>query len=155
MNISRITAADLSQAATVHKEAFPRQMLSYEWIECNVKAFPRMLTYVAKINDVVAGYIIWSQKSGFRLEVVIELEQLAVLPSQQGNGVGTALIRESLPSVQKQLSLRGSTLKHIIVTTRADNYAQTLYKKVLKAKVEMTISNLYSADEVVMIARNV
>ena len=42
-----------------------------------------------------------------------------------------------------------------MVTTRADNAAQRLYKRVLGAEVEATITNLYSADEVIMIARNV
>ncbi|MEF1228663.1 N-acetyltransferase, partial [Vibrio fortis] len=34
-------------------------------------------------------------------------------------------------------------------------FAQQLYKSTLGAEVETTISNLYSADEVLMIARNV
>ena len=29
----------------------------------------------------------------------------------------------------RKLAIRGATLMHIIVTTRADNYAQKLYKK--------------------------
>ena len=47
--------------------------------------------FVAEDNDndnVVVGY----QKSGFRPEVVLELEQIAVTPTCQGNGVGSALI---------------------------------------------------------------
>lgn len=37
---------------------------------------------------------------------------------------------------------------------RADNYAQSRYRNILGAQVEATIANLYSADEVVMVARN-
>ncbi|MEC4678069.1 MAG: N-acetyltransferase, partial [Nitrospirota bacterium] len=48
-----------------------------------------------------------------------------------------------------------STLKHIIISTRADNHAQKLYKQALGAEVEAKISKLYSDDEVFMVARNV
>ncbi|CAH6831302.1 hypothetical protein VCHA56P521_160050 [Vibrio chagasii] len=85
----------------------------------------------------------------------MELEQLAVLPSAQGQGLGKKLILDSLRQVKQKLSEQGSTLKHVLVTTRADNFAQKLYQSTLGAEVETTISNLYSADEVLMIARNV
>ncbi len=114
-----------------------------------------MLCYVATQNETVAGYIVWSQKSGFRPEAVVELEQIAVLPSLQGQGIGKLLIEQSLQQVREHLDDQGSTLKHVIVTTRADNYAQTLYKQVLGAEIEARITNLYSADEVLMIARDV
>jgi hypothetical protein len=38
---------------------------------------------------------------------------------------------------------------------RSDNHAQRLYAATLNASVEATIRNLYSADEVVMIAQNI
>jgi ribosomal protein S18 acetylase RimI-like enzyme len=98
---------------------------------------------------------IWTQKSGFREQVILELEQIAVNPNDHGRGLGTKLIRDSLPLVKKQLASRGATLKHLIVTTRADNDAQRIYQKELGAKIEATITNLYSADEVFMVARNV
>ena len=146
---------DLSQASIVHEQAFPRQQNSHKWLECSFKAYPRILCYVAIINETVVGYIVWSQKSGFRPEAVVELEQIAVLPKYQGQGIGQMLIQQSLPNVRQQLSNQESSLKHVIVTTRADNFAQKLYKQVLGAKVEATIANLYSADEVIMVARNV
>lgn len=94
-------------------------------------------------------------KSGFRPEAVIELEQLAVSPDYQGKGIGRRLITDSLPLMKQQAAEKQSVLKHILVTTRADNHAQELYKSTLGAEVEATISNLYSADEVLMIARNI
>ncbi len=114
-----------------------------------------MQYYVAVDGPDIIGYIHWTQKSGFRPEVVLELEQIAVLPGAQGRGVGRDLIDGSLPMVREQLDTRGAILKHIIVTTRADNYAQSLYRDALGAEVECTIRGLYSADEVIMIARNV
>ncbi|MHA2937233.1 GNAT family N-acetyltransferase [Vibrio sp. RC27] len=148
-------SSDLEQTAQVHSEVFTRQTKSREWLQCNFNASPRFLSFVAVISDEVVGYIIWAQKSGFRPEAVVELEQLAVAPSFQGQGIGRQLIVKSLPLVKQTLAENGSTLKHIMVTTRADNFAQQLYKETLGAEVETTISNLYSADEVLMIARNV
>ncbi len=155
MNIRFMKEADLCKAALIHKNAFVRQQLSYEWLACNLKAFPRFLCFVAEIDETLVGYILWTQKSGFRPEVVLELEQLAVSPDRQGQGTGGRLIADSLPLVRKQLSERSAVLKHIMVTTRADNRAQRLYRKTLGAEVEATITNLYSADEVLMIARDV
>ena len=42
-----------------------------------------------------------------------------------------------------------------MVTTRADNYAQKLYHDVFSTRVECTIRDLYSSNEVIMISRNV
>jgi ribosomal protein S18 acetylase RimI-like enzyme len=102
----------------------------------------------------VIGYVLWTQKSGFRTEAVLELEQIAVSPEHQGRGVAEALIRRSLRAVADHLAGRGARLKSVLVTTRADNQAQRLYRRVLGAEVEATLSGLYSADEVVMVARD-
>ncbi len=147
--------ADLDGAVLVHQATFVRQQNSKDWLQCNLSASPRFLNFVAESEGEIVGYIIWVQKSGFRSEAVLELEQLAVLPSAQGKGLGKKLILDSLPQVKQKLAEQGSTLKHVLVTTRADNFAQKLYQSTLGAEVETTISNLYSADEVLMIARNV
>lgn len=150
-----MTADDLEAVAAVHQAAFPRQGHSRDWIECNFRAFPRVQFHVAEAEEGVIAFIQWTQKSGFRPEVVLELEQLAVHPQAQGRGVGTAIIQGSLPLVRAQLAGRGATLKHVLVTTRLDNHAQRLYRKTLGAEVEAELKNLYSSDEVIMIARNV
>lgn len=155
MEIRFMGNADLNATAEIHKATFVRQQLSRAWLSCNLIAFPRVLSFVAESDGVILGYIIWVQKSGFRPQVVLDLEQVAVLPNCQGQGVGRALIEESLPLVRAQLAERGANLKHIMVTTREDNRAQRLYQQTLGAQVEATIANLYSADEVMMIARNV
>ncbi len=156
MTIRPLQDQDIESVAKVHKAAFIRQEKSKEWIHCNSKAFPKVQYFVAENkNNEIVGYIHWSQKSGFRPEVVLELEQLAVHPDFQGKGIGTKLILDSLPQVEAQLANRGANIKHVIVTTRTDNYAQKLYKKSLGAEVEATISNLYSADEIIMVARNI
>ncbi|MDJ0722538.1 MAG: GNAT family N-acetyltransferase [Desulfobacterales bacterium] len=156
MNIRPFEMKDLTATSEVHKAAFIRQTRSYEWIECNSKAYPKSQIFVAENHKMeIIGYIHWCQKSGFRSEVVLELEQLAVHPRHKGKGIGTKLIKDSLPQVQRQLKSRNAVIKHIVVTTRSDNDAQKLYKKTLNAAVEATISSLYSADEVFMISRNI
>jgi len=156
IEILPIAEADVDAVAHMHKVCFPRQQLSADWMRCNFQCYPRIQLYVAKSDqDKIVGYIQWIQKSGFRQQVVLELEQIAVLPEYQGQGIGHALITKSLPMVQTQLQSRGATLKHILVTTRADNQAQRLYKKALNAKIESMIGNLYSHDEVIMVARDI
>lgn len=154
LTIRRMQQDDLAAAAEIHKNAFSRQRNSYHWLACNLVAYPRILAYVAIRDDHCVGYCLWTQKSGFRPEVVLELEQIAVAPEHQGNGAGGCLISESLMDVRSVLTTHGSALKHVLVTTRADNAAQRLYSSVLGAKVEAVISNLYSHDEVIMVARD-
>ena len=146
---------DITAVARVHELAFSRQQDSEKWISCNFRASPRILIYVANQGTEIIGYIQWAQKSGFRPEVVIELEQIGVLPSHQNKGVGSTLINESLKMVKTELKSSNSIIKHIMVTTRADNYAQQLYRKMIGAEIECTLKDLYSADEVIMIARNI
>lgn len=147
--------SDLTAAAEIYQATFIRQNHSLEWLQCNLNAFPRYMMFVAQCDNEILGFITWAQKSGFRREVVLELELLAVKPSYQGRGVGKKLIVDSLPLVKTLLANKDAVLKHVLVTTRADNHAQELYKSALGAEIEATISNLYSADEVLMIARNV
>lgn len=153
--IRRMEERDIEGVAKVHADAFIRQLHSLEWISCNFKAYPRIKYFVAVSVGEIIGYIQWIEKSGFREEVVLELEQIAVASSRQGKGVASALITQSLPLIRDELTRRGARLKHILVTTRDDNPAKKLYAKTLKAIPEATIRNLFSADEVLMITRNV
>lgn len=155
VSVREMQQADLEAAAEVHRLAFTRQQYSLAWLESNLNAKPKTFCYVAFMQASCIGYIIWSQKAGFRANSVIELEQIAVSPNYQGNGIGKRLITETLPHIVSKLKDQGSDLQYILVTTRADNDAQSLYKKVLGAKVEATIPALYSADEVIMVARDV
>jgi ribosomal protein S18 acetylase RimI-like enzyme len=150
-----MTEDDLESVAHVHSKVFTWQSCSHEWISCNYRAFPRIQYFVAEEEGVAIGYIQWIQKSGFRPEVVLELEQIAVLPDRQGKGIGRRLISESLPMVEKNVALKGARIRHVLVTTRADNQAQRLYQMVLGANAEAKIPRLYSANEVVMISRDV
>tara|TARA_R110000868_G_scaffold411465_1_gene704411 strand:+ start:2266 stop:2742 length:477 start_codon:yes stop_codon:yes gene_type:complete len=147
---------DIDAVSKVHAEQFSRQLDSVRWISCNFAAFPRIMMFVARDEkDKVTGYIQWIQKSGFRQQSVIELEQIAVLKNQQGKGVGTLLIEKSLKYIKEYLDNTDSNLKAILVTTRTDNSAKSLYEKALKAKEIAVIKDLYSHDEVIMLATGV
>ena len=149
-----MASADLAAATEVHEASFVRQFLSREWVEASFKASPKTLSFVAELEGQVIAYAFWTQKSGFRPAAVLELEQIAVHPQFRGQGVGRTLIERSLPMAKVALAKQGSTLKHVIVTTRADNHAQALYRQTLGVEVEAVIKNLYSADEVLMVSRD-
>jgi predicted N-acetyltransferase YhbS len=117
---------DVELAAEVHRQIFPLQGDSEKWIECNFRAYPRLQYFVAEDDSEIVGFIHWTQKSGFRLKLVLELEQIAVLSEKQNQGIGRKLIEESIPMVGEQLNKRGAAIKHFIVSTRADNCAQRL-----------------------------
>jgi ribosomal protein S18 acetylase RimI-like enzyme len=149
------TETDIPAMAGVHAAAFPRQLDSTSWIECNFRAYPRIAYFVAERDGAVIGFIEWIQKSGFRKEVVLELEQLAVQPRFQGQGIGTALITESIAQMDRMLKKRNARIKNILVTTRTDNPAQALYRRVLQAEPQAVIKDLYSADEVILLVRDI
>ncbi len=144
---------DIEAVAKIHSQQFPRQHSSLAWTSSNFAAFPRIMLFVARDEkDRVIGYIQWIQKSGFRKEAVLELEQIAVLASYQGQGIGTQLIKESLNQMKVYFEDNKSKLKAILISTRTDNKAKALYEKVLGAKEIVVIKDLYSNDEVLMLA---
>ena len=148
-------AEDTGIVAKIHTQAFSRQHSSEKWIASNFAAFPRIMIFVARDEqDRVIGYIQWIHKSGFRKEAVIELEQIAVLKTNQHQGIATKLIQESLTQVKDHLRDNKSVLKSILISTRSDNHAQALYKKVLGAQVIATVKDFYSADEMLMLAKS-
>ncbi len=144
---------DIDAIADLHQDAFVRQRESAVWVRATVAAWPRMLVYVLHRNQNIVGYVFWAQKSGLRSAAVVELDQIAIRSDLRGQGLGERLIRESLAQVKSVLEDNAQSLKSIIVSTRADNEAQRLYEKVLGAKVVASIENLYSATEVLMVAK--
>lgn len=152
--VRNMTFEDIPNVAKIHKETFARQTLSKEWISCNFQAFPRIRYFVAEMNQNIVGYVQWSEKCGFRKEVILELEQIAVKPTMQNKKIGTALILQSLPMIKMDLQQREAKIKSILVSTRVDNSAQKLYAKTLGAEVVATISGLFPTDEVFMLARD-
>ncbi len=103
--VRRLTEKDVPKVAEIHAEAFSRQGHSAEWIRCHAQAFPRMRYYVAESDGLLCAFVLWTEKSGFRENVVLELEQIAVAASYRKQGVAEALIVQSLPDVTRQLAV--------------------------------------------------
>jgi ribosomal protein S18 acetylase RimI-like enzyme len=152
--IRRAVAKDISAAAKVHELAFPRQTFSYDWLDCVFRSFPKSQLFVAERAGEIVGLIFWTEKSGFRKEAVVELEQIAVHPELQGRGIGIYLILRSVVLVAEKIAERGAKLCHIIGNTRVNNDALKLYKK-LGAQPMGTISGLFTADEMFLALNNI
>jgi ribosomal protein S18 acetylase RimI-like enzyme len=150
-SIRPATAADLDSIAAIHRESFVRQSRSLEWVTATANSYPRTRYFVAEYGADIVGYVVWTEKSGFRTEAVVELEQIAVLSLFRDRGIGRALVR-SLIDVDGALRARYARVKAVSLTTRSDNRARHLYQSSLGAKVQATITDLYSGDEVVMVA---
>ncbi len=153
--IRRAVAQDIWPAAKVHELAFPRQTFSHDWLDCVFRSFPKSQLFVAERAGEIVGLIFWTEKSGFRKEAVVELEQIAVHPNKQSIGIGTQLIMQSLPLVAEKIAERGAKLGHVLINTRVDNYSQELYRKTLGARPAAVVSGLFTADEVFMVAHNI
>ena len=152
MEIRIANVTDLASIAGIHAAVFTRQQHSDEWIKCNFNAYPLNRLFVVEIATKIVGYALWGEKSGFRQEPVIELEQIAVSQAYQSKGIGYELLVTSLESVKHAIAERGATIKSVLISTRADNAAQRLYRKAIGAEVIATIPALCSADEVIMLA---
>ena len=139
---------DINKVADIHSQVFSRQWESLTWVSSNFLANPRILMYVVLVGQEVVWYIQWIQKSGLRKEVVLELEQIGILITYQGKWIWATLIKESLNLVQEYFQKSWQVLKTIYVSTRTDNKAQELYKKVLWVKEIAIIKDLYSSDEI-------
>lgn len=151
--VREATSGDIAAIAAIHRESFPRQKDSENWVGATLAASPRLLVYVLTQDEEVSGYIFWAQKAGIRPAAVVELDQVAIQEPLRGHGLGELLIEQSLVLVRERLSANNQSLKTLLVSTRADNTAQRLYRKALGAEVAARIRNLYSATEVFMIAR--
>ena len=153
LSVILATKSHADAIAAIHKEAFPRQQNSEVWVSATLRAYPRIFAFVLLKEKDVVGYAFWAQKSGFRINAVVELEQVAICKTMQHKGLGSFLIKESFEQFKHLLIENGQTVKSILVSTRSDNAAQRIYSRVLGVKVAVTINDLYSADEVLMIAR--
>src|ERR1019366_2004749 len=121
--IRRAQEQDIAAAAVVHQLAFPRQTHSLEWLGCVFKSFTKSQLFVAETDGKIVGLIFWTEKSGFRQEAVVELEQVAVQPEYQGRGIGVYLIVRSAVLVAEKIAERGAKLCHLLGNTRVDNRA--------------------------------
>lgn len=158
LTIRPASSDDLFAIVTVAMACFPQdnrtRTLTEDWHRGGLSAFPKTQYFVAEREGAIVGYASWCFIGGFHAGVV-ELEQLGVHADHQGQGVGTAIIQQSLAHVQSWLQQHvGRSLHAIKVDTATSNEAQRLYRKVLGAEVEATLKNfLFGNDEVIMIKR--
>lgn len=126
---------------------------SQRWILCNFRAYPRFQYFVIKEKNKIVGYILWYFKGGWRKESVLELEQIAISPSFQNQGLGTHLIKKSLSQIIKNLKKKRKKLKTVLVTTGSKQKAKKIYEKALQAKPVAKIRKLFRGDETILIKR--
>lgn len=156
VQVRRMRQADITTVAELHALVFPRQTFSQEWIECTFRSFPMSQMFVAERDGKILGFLIWTEKSGFRKDAYVELVQGGTDPTYQGKGICTSLVESSMRMVADKIAERGAVLKTIIVNTRADNhFALNIAKNVLKAEPVAVVPGVFTADEVYLVAHNV
>lgn len=147
VSVRKATIDDVNSIAMIHQQAFIRQIESHQWIKSTLAAYPRFFCYAIE-SEMIVGYIFWAQKSGFRADVILELDQIAIHNDFQGLGLSKQLIIESLKDIQNQLLSKNQKIKNLLVTTGANNFARKIYENLLSAKEVAVISDLYSSPEV-------
>jgi N-acetylglutamate synthase-like GNAT family acetyltransferase len=78
MNIRHAIQNDIESIAQIYLTCFPNERNHILWVKSSFSAFPRAVYYVIEHQGVIAGYILWCVKNGFRDETIAELEQIAV-----------------------------------------------------------------------------
>jgi len=126
------------------------------WVLCKILSYPVANYFVAACGDEVGGYILWTEHGGFRQEAVVELEQIAVNPNLQGNGIGLQLILQSFWLLKEYFESRGSVIKVVMVTTNAKNEAQKLYIKAFEqlgffVSQKLVVLDMYRDDELMLV----
>jgi len=152
------TLRDLPSIALIGGQAFSGlrpATIARRWVKACFLANPRTEYWVAEAGAParIVGYILWTEKGGFRERAVLELEQIAVSPDRRGRGIGGKLIRASLQGVKSRLRQRGSTLKLIEVTTGSTQNALAFYRRVLDARPVAKIPSFFRGDEYILITR--
>lgn len=155
-DIRKMTVEDLLPASHIHQQNFVRQNDSQLWLKCHILSYPRDFTYVIETEKQVVGYIIWTQKSGFRQQVVLELSQIAIDKDFQHQGYATQLILVSLKQVILYLNDHDQQLDKLYISTGANNNAKSLYTKLFQPEIEATFHHLYNQndDEIILIVRS-
>ena len=147
---------DIIQVTRIYLQCFKGMQefkLAKKWITLHHNSFPASQYFVATLNKKILGYIQWIELGGFRKNAVLELEQIAVSPDHQGQGIGEKLVKESLKQVSSDLHRRKSSIKLIKVTTATAFETEEFYKRVLKVKRVAVIPDFFRSDEAILIAR--
>ena len=107
MNIRTATEHDIDSIAHIYSKCFVNERDHLVWITSSFNSFPRGVYYVVEQQGVIAGYILWCVKNGFREATIIELEQIAVDPQSSGTGLGRSLITDSFEKFKQHVEDTG------------------------------------------------
>jgi ribosomal protein S18 acetylase RimI-like enzyme len=150
MKTRNATAHDIDSIAQIYLHCFPNERNHSLWIKSSFNSFPRAVYYVIEHENVIAGYILWSVKNGFRDSTIIELEQVAVDPQHSGGGLGRSLIEGSFELFKAHVEDTGHGVGAVMVTTSEGNYAEKLYKSTLNVSRAALLKGYASGDEVIL-----
>jgi len=150
MNIRLATEHDLDSISQVYSECFPDERNHLLWIKSSFNSFPRGVYYVVEQQGVIAGYILWCVKNGFRDATIVELEQIAVGSQYAGAGLGRRLITDSFEKFKQHVEDTGNKVGAVMVTTTEGNYAENLYKSTLNVSRAAILCGYASGNEVIL-----
>ena len=150
MNIRPATEHDLDSISQVYSECFPDERNHLLWIKSSFNSFPRGVYYVVEQQGVIAGYILWCVKNGFRDATIVELEQIAVGSQYAGAGLGRRLITDSFEKFKQHVEDTGNKVGAVMVTTTEGNYAENLYKSTLNVSRAAMLKGYASGNEVIL-----
>ena len=155
MKIREANEADLEGIARVYRSCFPGEVDHESWIHSTFASHPRAVYYVVTMDGDICGYILWCVKNGFREECIVELEQIGVHPDAAGQGLGRALIEQSIAEFQRHIEALGYRIGAILVTTSEGNFAERLYESTLGVTRSAKIANYGSGTELILYRHSV
>lgn len=99
--IRRATQEDIAHIGAINSAVFLGDRKEGEsavsWVQCWFNAFPLYQYFVVEEAGKVVAYAGWQLHGGFhRAEPVIELDQIGVLPANQGKGLAPKLIQHCM-----------------------------------------------------------
>ena len=150
MTIRLATEHDVDPISQIYLSCFPDERNHLLWVTSSFNSFPRGVYYVVEQQGIVAGYILWCVKNGFRDATIIELEQVAVDPEYSGTGLGRRLIVDSFQRFKQHVEDTGHRVGAVMVTTTQGNYAESLYKSTLNVSRAAILSGYASGNEVIL-----
>jgi ribosomal protein S18 acetylase RimI-like enzyme len=150
MNIRQATQNDIEDIAKIYMSCFPNERDHILWVKSSLCSFPRAVYYVIEHQGMIAGYILWCVKNGFRDLTIAELEQIAVDPEYSGGGLGRKLIEDSFEQFKKHVEDTGHRVSAVMVTTTEGNYAENLYKSTLHVSRAAVLAGYGSGNEIIL-----
>jgi L-amino acid N-acyltransferase YncA len=76
MNIRTATEHDIDSISQIYSKCFVNERDHLVWITSSFNSFPRGVYYVVEQQGVIAGYILWCVKNGFKKPLSLNLNRL-------------------------------------------------------------------------------